>query len=135
MIECFDKKEVYSVNLLDTVRFVHKAWESVIEKTIHNCFRRAGIIQEQVSTELECRVVTTEDDENDLPSSEWVRRIGSVNFASCDLDRLSTVDDDILTTGTLTAEDIVTEVRSQQNSASDEKNQEEGEGGGGRGGG
>ena len=54
-----------------------------------------------------------------------MRRIDRVNFASCDLDEFSSVDDDILTTGTLTAEDIVTEVKNQQNSASDEKNLQE----------
>ena len=47
MIECIDKKEVYSVNLFDAVRFVHKAWERVTEKTIRNCLRHAGIIQEE----------------------------------------------------------------------------------------
>ena len=34
IIECIDEKEVYSVNLLDAVRFVHKVWERVTEKTI-----------------------------------------------------------------------------------------------------
>ena len=100
-----DKKEVYSVNFLDAVRFVRKAWERVLEKAIRNCFRHAGIIQKEVSTKIECSVATSEEDENDLPLSEWVRRIDSVNFASCDLDGFSTVADDILTTGTLTAED------------------------------
>ena len=32
IIECIDKKEVYSVNLLDVVRFVYKAWERFTEK-------------------------------------------------------------------------------------------------------
>ena len=77
-----------------------------------------------VSTEIKCSTATTEEDEDDLPLSEWVRRIDSVNFASCDLDAFSS-DDDILTTETLTAEDIVTEVKNQQNSASDEKNLQE----------
>ena len=45
-----------------------------------------------------------------------------VNFASCDLDGFSSVDDDILTTESLTAENIVTEVKNQQNSVPDEKN-------------
>ena len=67
MIECIDKKEVYSVKLLDAVRFVHKAWECV--------------------TEIECSAATKEDD--DLPLSEWVRRIDSVNFALCNLDGCS----------------------------------------------
>ena len=48
--------------------------------------------------------------EDDLPLSEWVQRIDSVNFASCDQDGFSSVDDDILTTGTLT---IMTEVKNQ----------------------
>ena len=66
MIEFTDKKEVYSVNLLDAVRFVYKVWESVIEKTIRNSLRHAGIIQEEVSTEIECSVATKEEDEDDL---------------------------------------------------------------------
>ena len=109
---------------IDAVQFVHKAWEQVTEKTIQNCFRHAGIIQEEVWTEIECSIATTEEeDEDDLPLSEWVRRIDSVNFTSCDPDGFSSVDGDILTTETLTAEDIVTEVKkNQQNSVSDEKN-------------
>ena len=63
--------------------------------------------------------------ENDLSLSEWAWRIDSVNFASCDLNGFSSVNDDILTTETLTAEDILTEVKNQENSASDEKNLEE----------
>ena len=61
------------------------------------------IIQEEVSTEIACSIAITEEDENELPLSEWVRRIDSVNFASCDLDGFSSVD--VLTAGTLTAED------------------------------
>ena len=41
MIECIGKEEVYNVNLLDAVRFVHKAWERITEKTIQNLFRQA----------------------------------------------------------------------------------------------
>ena len=111
MIKCIDKKEVYSVNLLNAVQFVHKAWECITEKTIPNCFCHAGIIQEEVSTEIKCSIATMEEDEDDLPLSEWVRRIDSVNFASCDLDGFSSVDDYIPTTETLIAEDIVAEVK------------------------
>ena len=82
MIECIDKQEVYSVNFLDSVRFVHKAWERIIKekKTIRNFFRHAGIIQE-VSTEIECSIATTEEDEDDLTLSEWMWKIDSINFA------------------------------------------------------
>ena len=61
-----------------------------------------------------------------MPLSEWVRRIDSINFASCDLDGFPSVDD-ILTTETSTAEDIVTEVKNQQNRASHKKNLQQGE--------
>ena len=111
--------------MLNAVRFVHKAWECVTEESIRNCFRHAGIIQEEVSTEIECNVATNEKYEDALPSFELVRRIDSVHFASCDLDGFSSVDDDILTTETLRAEDIMTYVKNQQNSASDEKNLQE----------
>ena len=67
MIEFIDKKEVYSVNLLDAIQFVYKTWDRITEKTIWNFFCHAGIIQEEVSTEIECSVATTEKDENDLP--------------------------------------------------------------------
>ena len=56
----------------------------------------------------------TEEDENDLLLSEWMPRIDSGNFASCDLDGFSSVDDDILTTENLTAENIVAEIKKNQ---------------------
>ena len=77
--------------------------------------------------QIECSVATTDKDEDDLPLSEWVRRIDSVNFASSDLDGFPSIDDYILTTETLTTEDIVTEVENQQNSAADDKNLQQGE--------
>ena len=86
-------------------------WERITEKINRNCFCHAGTIQEQVSTEIERSIATMEEVEDDLPLSEWVQKIDSVNFASCDLNRFSSVDDDILTTETFTAEDIVTEVK------------------------
>ena len=49
----------------------------------------------------------------------------TVNFALCNLDGFSSVHDDILTTESLAADDIVKEVKNQQNSASDEKNLQE----------
>ena len=100
--------------MLHAVRFIHKAWEHITEKTIRNCFRHAGIIQDEISTEIECSIATMEEDEDDLSLSEWVRRIDSVNFASFDLVEFFSVDDNILTAETLTAEDNVTEVKSNK---------------------
>ena len=52
-----------------------------------------------------------------------MRRIDSVNFVSCNLDGFSSVYDDILTTETLTAEDIVRTV--EKNLQEEEENSEE----------
>ena len=87
-----------------------------------------GIIQEEVSTEIEYSIATTEEDEDDLPLFEWVRRIDRVNFASWDLDGFFffSVDDDSLTTETLTAEDNNCDgSKNQQNCASDGMNLQE----------
>ena len=43
---------------------------AVTEKTIRNCFRHAGINQEEVSTEIENSIATTEQDDDDLSLSE-----------------------------------------------------------------
>ena len=45
MIEFTDKKEVYRVNLLDAVRFVHKAWECVTEKLSEIAFVMQGLFR------------------------------------------------------------------------------------------
>ena len=45
MIECIDKEEVYSVNLLDAVRFVHKAWKRVTEKKTEIAFLMQGLFR------------------------------------------------------------------------------------------
>ena len=66
--------------MLAAVRFVHKAWERVTEKTIRNCFCHEGIIQVEVSTEIECSVATMEEDEDDLPLSEWVLHVIRMDF-------------------------------------------------------
>ena len=97
---------VHSVNLLDAVRFVHKACERVTEKTIRNCFRHAGIIQDEVPTEIECSVASREQDEDYLS----LNGCGKLTVLILLLDGFSSVDGDILAAETLTAEHIVTEV-------------------------
>ena len=45
MIECIDKKEVYSINLLDAVRFAHKAWERITDKLSKIAFVMQGLFR------------------------------------------------------------------------------------------
>ena len=40
--------------------------EACEKKTIRNCFRHAGIIYDEVQTEIECSKATTEDDDLSL---------------------------------------------------------------------
>jgi hypothetical protein len=47
MMECIEKKQDHAVTLLDAIRCIEKAWRQVTDRTIHNCFRHAGILSAQ----------------------------------------------------------------------------------------
>jgi transposase len=68
----------------------------VTEKSIRNCFRHAGIssrVQEGVDvTEKEVDV----DDDDDLPLSEWVRKIDCGVLGQYDYDAYATIDETLL---------------------------------------
>ncbi len=58
--ECNSASEVAkSVNILVAIRWVAQAWEKVKASTIQKCFRRAGILNDDMSDVVTCEV---EDD-------------------------------------------------------------------------
>jgi hypothetical protein len=83
MVECIEKKQDHAVTLLDAIRCIEKAWRRVSDKTIHNCFRYAGILSAQgvnvteIEDDVEVEAATTAAaaSDDDLPLSEWVRKI------------------------------------------------------------
>jgi hypothetical protein len=44
-IQAFDANVPFSINLLDAVNMLRRAWDCVKEETLHNCFRKAKFIQ------------------------------------------------------------------------------------------
>jgi hypothetical protein len=64
-----------------TIRCIEKAWRRVSDKTIHNCFRHGGILSAQgvnvteIEDDVEVEAATTAAADDDLPLSEWVRKI------------------------------------------------------------
>jgi hypothetical protein len=120
MIGFIDKKQEHTEILLRAVRCVDKAWRRVTEKTIRNCFRHAGITtggQEVAETtengyseENDAAVAAVADDD-DLPLSEWVRKVDRDILASYDLDAFVSIDDDVVTSETQIEENIAMEVK------------------------
>jgi len=58
MLQCYDSGIDFSVSILDAMRLIHTAWNSVSCHTITNCFRHTGIIH------LE--------DDNESPSKDFI---------------------------------------------------------------
>jgi len=87
------------------------AWGSVTQSCIQNCYRAAGWIAKS-DVDLE--------DEHDLPLSVWVQQNNIKQFNNVlNIDDYTTVDDDVLTSGILSSEDIVTEVVKAHEKASE----------------
>lgn len=64
MIHAIDKGEIFTINLLDAINFVHLAWQRVSTETIAHCFNHAGFIRKGEEFES--------DDE--IPLSEWLKK-------------------------------------------------------------
>jgi hypothetical protein len=96
MMECIEKKQDHAVTLLDAIRCIKKAWRQVTDRTIHNCFRHAGILSAQgvnvteneddVEVEVATAAAAAADDD-DLPLSEWVRKIDCDVLGHYDYDK------------------------------------------------
>jgi hypothetical protein len=102
----------------------------VTDRTIHNCFRHAGILSAQGvnvnenedDVEVEAATAAADDD---LPLSKWVRKIDCDVLGHYDYDKYATIDDDIVTTEEQTDEDIVREVRNKNGKLDPEQEEED----------
>jgi hypothetical protein len=59
-----------SINLLDAIHFIHRAWSSVTQQTIRNCYAHAGWTR---STIFENQDVDDFDFLDNLPLSENIK--------------------------------------------------------------
>jgi hypothetical protein len=123
IVESIEKKQDYTVTLLDAIRFIEKAWRRVTTKTIQNSFRHAGILSTQGLNGTENEDDTNNDD--DLPLTEWLRKVSSDELGQYDYEAYATIDDDIVTTEAQTDDDIVSEVKKDRAEEDTEEGGEE----------
>ncbi|KAI8440428.1 hypothetical protein MSG28_001737 [Choristoneura fumiferana] len=90
-----------SINMLQAVNFISKAWKEVTAATIQHPFLHAGLCNGQT-------VETNQfDSEDNLPLNEWIKQFNiSENFNE-DLKTYESIDEDVATTGPLTDEQIL----------------------------
>ncbi|CAH0731050.1 unnamed protein product, partial [Brenthis ino] len=108
-----------TIDVLQAMWMIAKAWNLVTEKTIANCFKKSGF------------KVTCEDEEDDLPLAElartWQRVQEELHLQDTDFEDFVTFDNDLAICGELTDADIVTSVLPVTNAEADEDEEEEGE--------
>lgn len=108
-----------TIDVLQAMWMIAKAWNLVTEKTIANCFKKSGF------------KVTCEDEEDDLPIAElartWQRVQEELHLQETDFEDFVTFDNDLAICGELTDADIVTSVLPVTNAEADEDEEEEGE--------
>ncbi|XP_023721482.1 tigger transposable element-derived protein 4-like [Cryptotermes secundus] len=122
IVESIEKKQDYTVTLLDAIRFIEKAWRRVTTKTIQNCFRHAGILSTQGLNGTENEDDTNNDD--DLPLTEWLRKVNCDELGQYDYEAYATIDDNIVTTEAQTDDDIVSEVKKDTEEEDEEGGEE-----------
>ncbi|CAH0718928.1 unnamed protein product, partial [Brenthis ino] len=95
-----------SINMLQAVNFISKAWQEVTAATIQHSFRHAGLCSSQETNQF--------NSEDNLPLSEWISQFNIPNNFNEDLQSYENIDEDVATTGTLTDEQIVDLVSKSQ---------------------
>ncbi|GBN31365.1 hypothetical protein AVEN_127270-1 [Araneus ventricosus] len=109
ILECYDKNKDCDISLPDAVVLVEKSWRWVRESTIRNCFSHVGLTKTQ----------QTEDDgeeDGNLSLSKWLEKHGVNNFSQNEIEHFECCDDDVITSGEVSEEDIVAIVNEKRNS-------------------
>jgi hypothetical protein len=103
-----------SVSLLDSIRLMKDAWDTVTPTTVTNCFRKSGLSSGEFS--VGDQIIN----EDDVPLSEWLNQNGITKFDHLsDTDNLIHADDDLITSGIPTESDIIETTLSKEDSDED----------------
>lgn len=123
LIQSLDNKKPFNITLLDSIKLLAQCWNEVTSTTISNCFRHAGLI----------KLGDAFDSDDDLPLAQWLEKYKNIDYDDWEvplsdwlhnslqdltnlkmylpeLDSFPTVDDNLVTTESLTDDDIITEV-------------------------
>ncbi len=126
ILDAIEKSSEMSVNLLQAMRMASKAWHTVSQTTISNCFRKCGFIVPTDDVAETCNV--NDDDDDDFP--EWNEVCNTLHIPTeISFGDFVAVDADVVVTEFLSDDDIVNNVLSQsegygENDDEDEEPQE-----------
>ncbi|GBM90345.1 hypothetical protein AVEN_47485-1 [Araneus ventricosus] len=95
ILECYDKNKDCDISILDTVVLLEKSWRLVTQSTIRNGFSHVGLTKTQ----------QTEDD--NIRFSKWLEKHGVNAFSQNEIEHFECCDDDVITCGEVSEEDIV----------------------------
>ncbi|KAF9818176.1 hypothetical protein SFRURICE_003917 [Spodoptera frugiperda] len=105
-----------SIDMLQAVNFISKAWKEVTAATIQHSFRHAGLCSSQ-TVEMD-----QFDSKDNLPLSEWISQFNTPDNFNKDLQSYENIDEDVATTDSLTDEQIVDLVsKSKENRNNDDE--------------
>jgi hypothetical protein len=99
IIDCFDKKIPFSMDLLDAMCYLRKAWSSVSAETIKNCFRHGGFTDEGQSDTQEMKETELEELINEA------EKIGIASAPS--FESYCQIDDKVMTSDVVTDQEII----------------------------
>lgn len=88
-----------SINMLQAVNFISKAWKEVTAATIQQSFRHAGLFNDQTETD-------PFDIEDNLPLNQWIKQFKIPENVNEDVQTYENIDDDVATTSSLDNEQI-----------------------------
>ncbi|VVC99312.1 unnamed protein product [Leptidea sinapis] len=106
-----------SINMLQAVNFLSKAWQEVTAATIQHSLRHVGLCSSQETNQF--------DSEYNLPLSEWISQFNIPNNFNEDLQSYENIDEDVATIGTLIDEQIVDVVSKSQESPNNQDEEDD----------
>lgn len=95
-----------SINILDAISMISKAWNRVLQQTIINCFKHAGFLEQTLETA---------DPEDDIPLAELARRMAN-DFDTEDYVPLSVIKENFKLTDELWTDFIDSDTHLETNS-------------------
>lgn len=125
-LSAIDAHTEFTISLLDAMRLLQQAWQSVTPATIRNCYRHAGFLVSEPATS------ETADDIDELDDIPLARLAGMGTSSSVLQEFVNFADDDATTSGMVTDEEIIMQTLEKREctattSSTDEDDNDDGE--------
>lgn len=124
VLRCVENKQpIKKITLLDALHFCAASWEAVEQKTVANCFRKAGFTKIDTTTPpTECE--EPEDIDQPAPTQEEWGNLQAALNCECTYEEYASVDDAVLSCELQTVEEICVSHDSEEEGNSDDEQEE-----------